>query len=113
MNLPDAYVWWAIAGLVAVVFATRNAFAVLPQRWQPRGALERALRFAPSAALVALIVPAACAAWLGPGVEFASALRDPRLPAVIVTVAVSRLARSPLPGLLAGAAVLLAIEALA
>ena len=47
MRLSDAQVWGAIAGLVVMVFLTRNAFLVVPMRWQPRGAVERALRHAP------------------------------------------------------------------
>ena len=43
MRLTDAQVWGAIAGLVVVVFLTRNVFVVVPPRFQPRGAIERAL----------------------------------------------------------------------
>jgi branched-subunit amino acid transport protein len=109
MTLPDAYVWSAVAGLVAVVFATRNAFMALPRRFLPTGALERALRFAPLAALVALTAPGALQAWLEPGAGLADAWTDARLPAAVITLAVARIARSPFLGLLAGIAALLAI----
>lgn len=112
MSAHDLYVWSAIAGLVVVVFVTRNAFLALPRRFQPTGALERALRFAPLAALVALTVPPALEAWLEPGAGWLEAWHDGRLPAAVATVAVSRWAGTPFPGLAAGIAVLLAIGGL-
>ena len=112
MTLPDGYVWAATAGLVVVVLATRNAFTVLPARLQPRGAAERALRFAPLAALVALTVPDAFAVALAPDGGWAAAWADGRLPAAIATVGVARLARSPFPGLAAGVATLFAVGGL-
>ena len=112
MSLPDAYVWSAIAGLVVVVFVTRNAFLALPRRFLPSGAVERALRFAPLAALVALTVPAAAEAWLAPGGSLAVAWHDGRLPAALATLAVARAARSPFPGLVAGIVVLFALGGL-
>jgi branched-subunit amino acid transport protein len=113
MSAADVYVWAAIAGLVVVVFATRNVFMALPRRLHPSGAVERALRFAPLAALVALTVPAALEVALAPGGGWIAAWHDARLPAAVVTVAVARLARSPFPGLAAGVATLLAIDGLA
>jgi branched-subunit amino acid transport protein len=112
MSAADLYAWAAIGGLVVVVFVTRNAFMALPRRLHPSGAVDRALRFAPLAALVALTVPAALEAVLAPGGGWAVAWRDARLPAAIVTVAIARLARSPFPGLAAGVATLLAIDGL-
>jgi branched-subunit amino acid transport protein len=109
MSGQAAYVWAAIVGLVVVVFVTRNVFVVLPARWQPRGRLERALRQAPLAALVALTVPSAGAVLFEPGWDLAGLWRDARLPAAAVTVMVSWAARSPFPGLAAGVATLFAI----
>jgi branched-subunit amino acid transport protein len=109
MSGHEAYVWAAIVGLVVVVFVTRNVFVVLPARWHPRGAFERALRQAPLAALVALTVPSAGALLFEPGWDLAALWRDARLPAAAVTVAVSWAARSPFPGLAAGVATLFAI----
>lgn len=101
------YVWTAIAGLVLVVFLTRNAFQILPRRFQPSGALDRALRFAPLAALTALTVPDALGGLLAAGADGFSVLQDGRLPAAVVTLAVARWTRAPVPGLAAGTAVLL------
>lgn len=111
-TLPDVYVWSAVAGLVAVVFATRNVFVVLPDWMRPRGAFERALRFAPLAALVALTVPSAATALLAPGAGAWDVIRDGRLPAALAALAVARWRGSPLPGLFAGVAVLFAAGAL-
>jgi len=111
MMPSDAQVWFAIGGLVVMVFLTRNAFVVVPPRWQPRGAVERALRHAPLAALVALTVPPAVGALLVPGWDWAGVWRDARLPAAVVTLAVARIARGPFPGLAAGTLVLLGLEA--
>jgi branched-subunit amino acid transport protein len=109
MSLSDAQVWAAIAGLVVVVFLTRNVFVVVPPRLQPRGAVERALRHAPLAALVALTVPQVVGPLLGAGVDLAAAWHDARLPAAIATLVGARIAGSPFPGLAAGVVVLLAI----
>lgn len=113
MMPSDTQVWLAIAGLVVMVFLTRNAFVVVPPRWQPRGAVERALRHAPLAALVALTVPQAVGVLLVPGWDWAGMWRDARLPAAVVTLVVARIARGPFPGLAAGTLVLLGLEAAA
>ena len=114
MNAPsNVYVWTAIVGLMGVVFVTRNAFLGLPARWRPRGAFERALRFAPLSALVALTVPGALGAFVDVTDAAGSPWTDARLPAAVVTIAVARLARSPVAGLLIGLAVLVGLEALA
>lgn len=112
MTAGDLHAWAAIAGLVVVVFATRNVFVALPRRLHPRGAVERALRFAPLAALIALTVPPASEALLAPGGGWAAAWHDGRLPAALVTLVVARLARSPFAGLAAGVVVLLALGGL-
>jgi branched-subunit amino acid transport protein len=109
MTLPDAYAWTAIVGLVVVVFVTRNVFLVLPARWQPRGALERALRTAPLAALVALTVPAALDGAIAAGWQPAVAWHDARLPAAVATLLAARWAGSPFVGLAAGVLVLFSI----
>jgi branched-subunit amino acid transport protein len=112
MSDHDLYVWTAIAGLVTVVFATRNVFLALPHRMQPTGALERALRFAPLAALVALTIPPAFTAWFQPGAGWLDVWHDGRLPAAVATLGVSRWAGTPFPGLAAGILVLLALGGL-
>jgi branched-subunit amino acid transport protein len=107
--LSDLQIWLAILGLVVVVFVTRNVFIVLPASWRPSGTIERALRHAPVAALVALTVPPAAGGLMAAGWDPVAVWHDARLPAAFATVVVSRLARSPFPGLAAGVAVLLAI----
>ncbi len=53
----DLELWVLLVALVGVTLLARCFFLVLPAHWQPRGALERALRAAPLAALVAITVP--------------------------------------------------------
>jgi|GEM_PF-1133767 len=97
-----------VALLALLTLVARNFFLILPARWQPRGAVAEALRYAPLAALLAITVPeivrdlpvgaaGATAAW-------ADALTDPRLVSALVLGAVIRLARSALWGLVAGTA---------
>lgn len=112
MKLSDAQIWVAIAGLVVLVFVTRNLFTVLPVRFQPRGIVERGLRHAPLAALTALVVPQAAGALLSDQVTPAAVWQDGRLPAAVAALLVARLARNPFAGLLAGTAVLLFIGAM-
>jgi branched-subunit amino acid transport protein len=47
----------AILGLGFISLATRASFYVLPPAWQLPPRVERALRYAPACALVAIIVP--------------------------------------------------------
>jgi len=102
-----------VALLALLTLVARNFFLILPARWQPRGAVAEALRYAPLAALLAITVPeivrdlpvgaaGATAAW-------ADALTDPRLVSALVLGAVIRLARSALWGLVAGTASYLAL----
>jgi branched-subunit amino acid transport protein len=46
-----------IAGLGLITLATRASFYVLPASWQLPPRVERALRYAPACALVAIILP--------------------------------------------------------
>jgi branched-subunit amino acid transport protein len=112
MRLSDVQVWAAIAGLVAVVFVTRNVFVVVPPRWQPRGAMERALRHAPLAALVALTVPQVVGPLIDAGVDVTALWHDARLPAAVATLLGARIGGSPFAGLAAGVVVLLSIGGL-
>ena len=101
-----------MGALVGVTLVARCFFLVLPQRWQPRGALERALRAAPLAALVAITLPeilrtsvladaATPLQWLG----------DPRLLAALVLSAVWAATRQGVLALLAGSACYLVLLA--
>jgi branched-subunit amino acid transport protein len=105
MGLSSVEIIWAILGVAAVVFATRNAFVFMPRHWQPRGALERALRHVPIAALAGLTTPAALAVLRSSAPDLALVLTDARLPASIVTLAVACWRRSALAGMLAGGTV--------
>lgn len=59
MNTPMSYweVWIAIFGLVGVTFLTRTFFMLLGAKIPLSEGLQRAVRYAPAAALVAIIVP--------------------------------------------------------
>lgn len=106
--MSTAEIWLAIIGLTVVVVLTRNVFLLAPRRWQPRGAIEQALRYAPLAALVALTVPEVIGGALQAD-DALGALADGRLPAALVLLAVARATRNPFAGLAVGAAVYLAI----
>lgn len=105
MILQGNDILWAIAGLAAVVFITRNVFVVLPAALQPRGALERALRHVPIAALAALTLPQSLVVLRSASPDLMLVLTDARLPAAVVTVLVAWWWRSALWGMLAGCAV--------
>jgi branched-subunit amino acid transport protein len=85
----DASLWGLLALLVLVTLVARNFFLVLPRRWQPRGALERALRAAPLAALVAITVPEILRTGvLAPDAGGLGLLLDARLLAALALLAV-------------------------
>jgi hypothetical protein len=112
-------------GLVLVVTGTRVVFLYLPASWRPRGSVERALRYAPLAALVALAVPQVFLAMLEPAgmppdvaggaggaapaaaAWFPALLADGRVLSAAVLLVVGAWTRQPLAGLAAGVAVLL------
>lgn len=103
---PTDPLWYTLAltGLVATVWGTRSIFLWLPPRFQPGPTLERALRHAPLASLLALIGPEFVAAFRLDGATLATVLADGRLLAGCVTVAVAAWRRNALVGLLAGVA---------
>ena len=112
MNHGDP-LWYALAmlGLLATVWGTRSIFLWLPARLQPGPMLERALRHAPLASLVALIVPELLAAtWLD-GATPVSVLADGRLVSGLVALGVSAWRRNALAGLLAGTVLYLGLIA--
>lgn len=120
MSLSAAALWVLIGLLAAVTLVARNLFLVLPPRWQPRGAVEQALRVAPLAALLAITVPeivrdlplhlAAAPGWDAGALAVAT---DPRLAGALALLLVVRLTRKSLWGLVAGTAVYLGLLALA
>lgn len=54
---PDVYAWGLIVGLALVAFFARGVFILPGSRLRLPPALEQMLRYAPAAALVAIIVP--------------------------------------------------------
>ena len=85
---------------------------LLPRRWQPRGRVEQALRYAPLAALLAITVPEVLQqlplALQQPAPAVAMAT-DARLVSALVLAAVIRLTRRTLWGLVAGIVVFLVL----
>jgi branched-subunit amino acid transport protein len=105
-----------LLGLVLVVTGMRVLFLYLPARWRPRGAFERALRYAPLAALVALTVPQVFASLLGGDASAGASaapgglsllLADGRVPSAVALLAVGAITRKPLAALATGVAVLM------
>jgi branched-subunit amino acid transport protein len=122
MNLSTLEFVVMLAGLVLVVTGTRVVFLYLPANWRPRGNIERALRYAPLAALVALAVPQVFLSVLAPAgappdvagipetAGWLSAMWvDGRVPAAAVLLVVGAWTRQPLAGLAAGVAVLMLV----
>jgi branched-subunit amino acid transport protein len=105
-----------IALLALLTLLSRSFFVLLPRRWQPRGRVEQALRYAPLAALLAITVPEvvqqlptalqqAAPAW--------ALATDARLVSALVLAAVIRLTRHTLWGLAAGTLTFLLMTQLA
>lgn len=109
ISLPALEVWATILLLTLVIVALRNAFLVLPREWLPRGTLERALRYAPLAALAALLAPEVLQPVLqAPGFAWAG-LVDPRVLSALAVAVVSRLTCNALAALAAGTGVFFAL----
>ena len=105
ISLPALDVWTTILLLTLVIVGLRNAFLVLPRDWQPRGTLERALRYAPLAALVALLAPEILQPILrAPGFAWGGFV-DPRVLSAVAVAVVSRVTRNALAALASGVAV--------
>ncbi len=99
--------------LAGVTLGARNFFLVLPKRWQPRGAVAEALRYAPLAALLAITVPEIVrdlpVGAAGSGASWAAVATDARLLSALVLAAVVRLTQRSLWGLVAGALTFIAL----
>jgi branched-subunit amino acid transport protein len=54
---PDARIWLLIVGMAAIAFLSRAIFILPGSRLSLPPTVERVLRYAPAAALVAIIVP--------------------------------------------------------
>jgi branched-subunit amino acid transport protein len=57
MSMSDSTIWLAILGLTAITVLSRSLFLLAGSRITIPHRVQRALRYAPAAALVALIVP--------------------------------------------------------
>jgi branched-subunit amino acid transport protein len=102
INLSALEIWSTTLLLTLVIVGLRNAFLVLPRELQPRGVLERALRYAPLAALVALLAPEMLQPIVrAPGFAW-SGFVDPRVLSALAVILVSRLTRNALAALAAG-----------
>ena len=96
----------AIVGLTAITVVTR-AFFVIPEREVPIPHwLREALRYAPLAALVAVLVPEIAMN----GDHFIDTWKDARIYATATGILVFRTTRNLLGTILAGTAVLLALR---
>jgi len=104
--------WTLIVLLSLVTLGARSFFVLLPRRWQPRGRVQQALRYAPLAALLAITAPEIVqqlpATLQQPAPAWAIAT-DARLVSALVLAAVIRLTRHTLWGLVAGTAAYLAL----
>lgn len=105
MHYSDFELWLLIALLALLTLVSRSFFVLLPRRWQPRGRIEQALRYAPLAALLAITAPEV-AKQLPDALQQAAPLQtiatDARLVSALVLVAVIRLTRHTVWGLAAG-----------
>ena len=101
----DWQLWVLLVALVVLTLVVRSFFLVLPERWQPRGMLERALRAAPLAAIMAITVPEIFRTSLAADAVFSwQTLADPRLLSALVMVLAWFMLRNGLVALLAGCA---------
>ena len=96
----------AIVGLAAITLLTRGLF-LIPEREVPLPAwLQQGLRYAPLAALVAVVAPEVV---MTQG-ELIGTFKDARLPAVVVATAYFFWRRDILGTILSGTAVLLMLK---
>lgn len=110
--MSGGYVWLTIAVLTVVVGVLRNFFLFVPRRLQPRGGLERALRYAPIAALAALVFPEVLRELRTSGFEQWTLLGDARLLSALALAAVVKFTRNLFAGLATGASVFLLMQML-
>jgi branched-subunit amino acid transport protein len=109
MMMDPVDVWIATVLLALIVFVLRNTFLFAPASLRPRGMLERALRFAPLAALTALVAPEIFKTFLSASTWTQSMLLDARLLSAVALMMTVRLTGSALAGLLTGVAVFLVL----
>jgi branched-subunit amino acid transport protein len=103
---PTASAWLAIAGIGLTGVVTRLSCVALGERLQLSPSVERALRYAPAAALGAIVAPALLLS--GDVVDLG--VDNPRLPAALVAGLVMWRTRGMLWALGAGVAVFTALR---
>jgi len=116
MQYSQAELWVLIALLALLTLVSRSFFVLLPRRWQPRGRVEQALRYAPLAALLAITMPEVVnqlPTAMQQVLPVAAIATDPRLVSALVLAAVIRLTRHTLWGLAAGTVTFLVLGQLA
>ncbi len=57
MMMSTTEIWLSILGLTLITHLCRTTFFVLPARYQLPQRLQRALRYAPACALIAIVTP--------------------------------------------------------
>ena len=107
MRTSEAGIWAAILMLSAIIVLLRALYLYAPRRWQPRGAVARALRYAPMAAIVAVVVPEVAAPLREAAALDWRVLLDARLLSAVALLVVGRLTGSMLTAIGAGALVLM------
>jgi branched-subunit amino acid transport protein len=96
----------AIFGLALITVVTRGFFLIPEREWPLPAWLQQGLRYAPLAALVAVVAPEVV---MTQG-QLISTLKDARLPAVLVATAYFYWRRDILGTILSGTAVLLILK---
>jgi len=107
MKTSPAGIWAAILMLSAIIILLRALYLYAPRRWQPRGAVARALRYAPMAAIVAVVAPEVAAPLREAAVFDVRVLLDARLLSAFALLVVGRLTGNMLVAIAAGAVVLI------
>lgn len=97
-------IWLSIGALFLITLVGRSAYLFAPPQWYPRGALSRALGYAPLAAMVAICAPEVLRG-LRPVLEGSAPLAltlllEPRLLAAIALFALLRTVRNEFASLL-------------
>jgi len=106
-SAPNWYVLGAIGLLVLCSFLTRSAYFLWGHRFPLSERLRRALRYAPTAALTAIVVPE-----LLPWEEGAAALLDVRMASAVIAILVFWKTRSTVMVIVAGMVAYWLLEAL-
>ena len=102
MGRDPLFAWALVAGMALSAFCLRALFVLPGSRLRLPPAVERVLRFAPAAALMAIIVPQ-LAAPEGPS---SLSLYHPRLAAGVVAFVVAAVTRNIILTIVSGMAVL-------